>query len=200
MKQNILIIDDDPMVRSAVAAFLKEVGFNVHMASTLAGARESISTRSYEAVILDQLLPDGSGIDGMNFGCLFDAQRQLSAHLAGIVGRGVDRLHQPEPARVGGLDPDHVGRVESVQGPGRHQDGAVDAHGVHGRHHVIAGDLGRPVEVRRPRPGRGVGFVAVDLGVDDHQAVAPPRISRPGMAPVGSPFLNVTSPAQIVAR
>jgi DNA-binding NtrC family response regulator len=82
MKQNILIIDDDPMVRSAVAAFLKEVGFNVHMASTLAGARESISTRSYEAVILDQLLPDGSGID------LIRELRAISADMAIVVITG----------------------------------------------------------------------------------------------------------------
>ena len=63
MKQNVLIIDDDPMVQGAIATFLTEVGFNVHTASTLAGARESVSARSYEAVIVDQLLPDGSGID-----------------------------------------------------------------------------------------------------------------------------------------
>jgi len=63
MKRNILIIDDDPMVQDAIATFLTEVGFNVHTASTLAGARESVATRSYEAVIIDQLLPDGSGID-----------------------------------------------------------------------------------------------------------------------------------------
>ncbi len=63
MKQNILIIDDDPMVRNAFAAFLSEVGFNIHMAADLAEARKSIAERSYEAVIIDQLLPDGSGID-----------------------------------------------------------------------------------------------------------------------------------------
>ena len=82
MKQNILIIDDDPMVRSAIAAFLNEFGFNVHMVSTLAGARESISTRSYEAVIIDQLLPDGSGID------LIRELRAISADMAIVVITG----------------------------------------------------------------------------------------------------------------
>lgn len=82
MKQNILIIDDDPAVRSAVAAFLKEFGFDVHMASTLAGARESISTRSYEAVIIDQLLPDGSGID------LIRELRAISSDMAIVVITG----------------------------------------------------------------------------------------------------------------
>lgn len=82
MKQSILIIDDDPMVRSAIAAFLKEFGFNIHMASTLAEARESVSTRSYEAVIIDQLLPDGSGID------LIRELRAISADMAIVVITG----------------------------------------------------------------------------------------------------------------
>ena len=82
MKQNILIIDDDPMVRSSIAAFLKEFGFNIHMVSTLAGARESISTQSYEAVIIDQLLPDGSGID------LIRELRAISADMAIVVITG----------------------------------------------------------------------------------------------------------------
>jgi DNA-binding NtrC family response regulator len=63
MKQNILVIDDDPMVQDTIATFLTEVGFNVHSVSTLAGARESVAAHSYDAVIIDQLLPDGSGID-----------------------------------------------------------------------------------------------------------------------------------------
>jgi DNA-binding NtrC family response regulator len=63
MKQRILIIDDDPLVRDAIGAHLTEVGFSVHTASTLAEARKAVTTQSFEAVIIDQLLPDGSGID-----------------------------------------------------------------------------------------------------------------------------------------
>ncbi len=63
MKKNILIIDDDPMILSAIEPFLEDEGFNVQTAFTLAGARESVSLRSYDAVIIDQILPDGSGID-----------------------------------------------------------------------------------------------------------------------------------------
>ena len=82
MKKNILIIDDDPMVQTAIATFLTEVGYNVHTASTLAGARESVSVRSYEAVIIDQLLPDGSGID------LIRELRAISADMAIVVITG----------------------------------------------------------------------------------------------------------------
>ncbi|MGC1455311.1 MAG: sigma-54 dependent transcriptional regulator [Nitrospirota bacterium] len=63
MKKNILIIDDDHMVLSAIEPFLEDEGFNVQTAVTLAGARENVSLRSYDAVIIDQNLPDGSGID-----------------------------------------------------------------------------------------------------------------------------------------
>ena len=82
MKQNILIIDDDPMVQSAIATFLKDVGFNVHVASSVAGARASFVARSYEAVIVDQILPDGSGID------LVPELRALSPDIAIVVITG----------------------------------------------------------------------------------------------------------------
>ena len=82
MKKSVLIIDDDLMVQTAIAAFLAEVGFDVYTASTLAGARESVSRRSYEAVIVDQLLPDGSGID------LIREFRAISADMAIVVITG----------------------------------------------------------------------------------------------------------------
>ncbi len=82
MKQNVLIIDDDPLVQGAIATFLTELGFNVHTASTLAAARESVSVRSYEAVIVDQLLPDGSGID------LIRELRAMSPDMAIVVITG----------------------------------------------------------------------------------------------------------------
>jgi DNA-binding NtrC family response regulator len=63
MKKNILLIDDDPNILSAIEPFLEAEGFNVYPALTLAGARENVSQRSYDAVIIDQILPDGSGID-----------------------------------------------------------------------------------------------------------------------------------------
>lgn len=63
MKQNVLVIDDDPMIQGAIAEFLEDFGFSVHTASTLAAGRERVAARSFEAVIIDQHLPDGSGID-----------------------------------------------------------------------------------------------------------------------------------------
>jgi len=82
MKQNILIVDDDPMVQGAIATFLKEVGFDVHSASTLAEARESVASRSYETAIIDQRLPDGSGID------LIRELRAISPDMAIVVITG----------------------------------------------------------------------------------------------------------------
>jgi len=98
MKQNILIVDDDPMVRSSIATFLKEFGFNVHMVSTLAEARESTSSRSYEAVIIDQRLPDGSGID------LIPELRAISADMAIVVITGAADIPLAVKAMQEGAD------------------------------------------------------------------------------------------------
>lgn len=98
MKQNVLIIDDDPMVQAAIAAFLTEVGFNVHTASTLAGARESIAVRSYEAAIIDQRLPDGSGID------LIRELRAVSPDMAIVVITGAADIPLAVKAMQEGAD------------------------------------------------------------------------------------------------
>jgi DNA-binding NtrC family response regulator len=82
MKKNILLIDDDPNILSAIEPFLEAEGFNVYTASTLAGARENVSLRSYDAVIIDQVLPDGSGID------LISELRATSADMAIVVITG----------------------------------------------------------------------------------------------------------------
>src|SRR5438128_708112 len=62
--------------------------------------------------------------------------------------------------------PDHVTGDEMVA--------AVDADRVHGRHHLVAGDVIGPVRDTVPGPFRGVGLVGVDLGIDDRHREAPP--------------------------
>jgi DNA-binding NtrC family response regulator len=98
MKKNVLIIDDDPMVQSAIETFLEAVGFNVHATSTLAGARESVSLRSYDAVVIDQGLPDGSGID------LIRELRATSADMAIVVITGAADIPLAVKAMQEGAD------------------------------------------------------------------------------------------------
>lgn len=98
MKQNILVIDDDSEVQYAIATLLMNVGFNVHTASTLAEARESVSARSYEAVIIDYLLPDGSGID------LVRELRAISPDIAIVVITGAADIPLAVKAMQEGAD------------------------------------------------------------------------------------------------
>src|SRR4029077_9468644 len=59
-------------------------------------------------------------------------------------------------------------------GKGGDEDRAVDADPVHGRHHLVAGGVVRPVRDTVPRPFRGVRVIAVDLGIDDRHREVPP--------------------------
>ena len=80
----------------------------------------------------------------------------------------VDRLDEREPAGMGLLHFHGVAAVVLVHRKRRDEDRAVDADLVHRRHHLVAGDVRRPV--RDPKPGslRGVCLIGVDLGIDDH--------------------------------
>ncbi|NIS74292.1 MAG: response regulator, partial [Deltaproteobacteria bacterium] len=63
MSHNLLIVDDEPSVRLGYSRFLSRRGYSVFETSCLAEAKESITSRSYDAVLLDLRLPDGNGID-----------------------------------------------------------------------------------------------------------------------------------------
>jgi DNA-binding NtrC family response regulator len=58
-----LVVDDDATFQDALAATVREEGFDVTTASSLAQARTSIATDTPDVVFLDLQLPDGSGLD-----------------------------------------------------------------------------------------------------------------------------------------
>ena len=84
----------------------------------------------------------------------------------GIVG--IDRLDDREPVRMFQRHFDRVARVIAIQRKRRDEDRAINADLVHRRHHLVAGDMRRPVRHAVPRAARCVGLVGVDLGIDDH--------------------------------
>jgi DNA-binding NtrC family response regulator len=63
MKQSILIVDDEPAIRLALSRYLTQAGYVVREAASLSEARDTIISQRLDAVILDQKLPDGNGID-----------------------------------------------------------------------------------------------------------------------------------------
>lgn len=63
MKQSILIVDDEPAIRLGLSRYLTKAGYVVRGAASLSEARDAIVSQRLDAVILDQKLPDGNGID-----------------------------------------------------------------------------------------------------------------------------------------
>jgi len=63
VKKKILIVDDEPDVREGLLEFLQDEGFVTTGAKTLFEARQNISRFTYDLILLDLRLPDGSGLD-----------------------------------------------------------------------------------------------------------------------------------------
>jgi diguanylate cyclase (GGDEF)-like protein len=61
--RDILVIDDDPDLLSMVSSLLEREGLSARTALTHAEAREQIAQRMPDGLIVDILLPDGSGYD-----------------------------------------------------------------------------------------------------------------------------------------
>ncbi|WP_213287313.1 response regulator [Bradyrhizobium sp. sGM-13] len=59
----ILVVDDDLEIRKLLARYMKEQGFRVQLASRCAEVRERIATNQIDLIVLDVMLPDGSGLD-----------------------------------------------------------------------------------------------------------------------------------------
>ncbi len=60
---DILVIEDDPVFSRLLVMHLEDLGHQVHVAHDLAGARALLDRIAPEAVLLDQQLPDGFGME-----------------------------------------------------------------------------------------------------------------------------------------
>ncbi|MCA9079210.1 MAG: response regulator transcription factor [Planctomycetaceae bacterium] len=63
MPQTILTIEDDAAIRRGIVDALQFAGFRVLQAGTFRAGQELATTEAYDLLLLDVLLPDGSGLD-----------------------------------------------------------------------------------------------------------------------------------------
>ncbi len=59
----VLIIEDDELLSDGLRIGLKLAGFSTETVATLADARHALEAGIFEALVLDLMLPDGSGLD-----------------------------------------------------------------------------------------------------------------------------------------
>lgn len=63
MTARLLLIDDDARLSSMVGDYLRNSGFEVETAGSLAAGRERLAAEPFDALVLDLMLPDGDGLD-----------------------------------------------------------------------------------------------------------------------------------------
>ena len=63
MKNKILIIEDEPDIRTTLEYNLRKDDFDVIGVGSLGEARAAINSSSFSMILLDLMLPDGSGLD-----------------------------------------------------------------------------------------------------------------------------------------
>jgi len=59
----ILLVEDDARLATMVADYLGEAGFRATRAGTGAAAMQLAASESFDAVVLDLMLPDADGLD-----------------------------------------------------------------------------------------------------------------------------------------
>jgi two-component system, OmpR family, phosphate regulon response regulator OmpR len=63
MTPRLLLIDDDNRLTTMVGDYLRNHGYEVDTAGSLAAGRERLKRDNYNALLLDLMLPDGDGLD-----------------------------------------------------------------------------------------------------------------------------------------
>lgn len=100
----LLIVEDDEMLRDGLLVGLRLQGFSTEAVETLSDARQAIALPGFEAMVLDLMLPDGSGLDllrelrsqGSALPVLvLTARDQTAAKIAGLDAGADDYLAKP---------------------------------------------------------------------------------------------------------
>jgi two-component system KDP operon response regulator KdpE len=63
VSEHVLVVDDEPQILRALRVILRNAGYEVDTAETKSEALDAVSVRPPDAMVLDLVLPDGSGVD-----------------------------------------------------------------------------------------------------------------------------------------
>ncbi|MCW4116975.1 response regulator transcription factor [Aurantimonas sp. MSK8Z-1] len=86
----ILVVDDDPEIRRLLGRYLEGQGFQVLLAAGRRDCEAKIAEAEFDLVVLDVMLPDGSGLDLCRE--LRDRRPQLAIILLTALKEDVDRI------------------------------------------------------------------------------------------------------------
>ena len=92
MTPRLLLVDDDSRLASMVGDYLGRAGFTVDTAGSLAGGRDLLAANSYDALVLDLMLPDGDGLDLCREVRSSSKTRQLPLLMLTARGEPMDRI------------------------------------------------------------------------------------------------------------
>lgn len=100
----ILVVEDDPMLLDGLTVGLGLAGFTVDAVSTCEDALAAVHAQSHDAIVLDLMLPDGSGLDVLATlrrkkdripVLLLTARDQVSDRISGLDAGADDYLGKP---------------------------------------------------------------------------------------------------------
>ncbi|MDE1157008.1 MAG: response regulator [Neorhizobium sp.] len=87
---HILIVDDDPEIRTLLGRYLKEQGYRVSMAADRRECQAAIIDTNPDLIVLDVMLPDGSGLDICR--AMLDRRPSIPIILLTALKEDVDRI------------------------------------------------------------------------------------------------------------
>ncbi len=88
----LLLVDDDSRLTGMLGDYLRNNGFEVETAASLAAARSRLQQGGFDALVLDLMLPDGDGLDFTRELRSAPATRRLPLLMLTARGEPTDRI------------------------------------------------------------------------------------------------------------
>jgi two-component system phosphate regulon response regulator OmpR len=92
MSEHILLIDDDMRLSAMVGDYLRSHGYQVSSAPSLGAGRDLLARQTFDALVLDLMLPDGDGLDLCKELRAVPKMRSLPLLMLSARGESTDRI------------------------------------------------------------------------------------------------------------